>query len=101
MDKERYKLKEEEEEGEDIYDIKRAFYWLNRIEQQLAERESSVGEKILLLELYQIADLRNGETEKKEKDLIKALEKQGANGTDDEKQSIANYFRDKDEAEKI
>ena len=70
---ERCKLEEDQEAGEDLYNLGHARYWLDRIEQQLNEEEGTIEEKELLLELYQIPDLRNAEIIKKEKALKKAL----------------------------
>lgn len=68
-----YDLTEEEEEGEDLYDLEKAHYWLSRIEEQLSEQKGVSEEKQLLCELYQIPELRNKNIIKKEKDLRNIL----------------------------
>ncbi len=70
---ERCKLEEDQEAGEDLYNLDHARYWLDRIEGQLNREKSTIEEKELLLELYQIPGLRNAEIIKKEKVLKKTL----------------------------
>ena len=79
-------LREEDKEGESLYDLKEAKDWLKRIENQV-EEGSSVEDKIRLLELYENPELKN------ENDaLVLKLEAQGENCTIDEKRQIADYF---------
>ncbi len=83
------KLKDEDEEGESLYDLAKAKSWLERIEIQV-EKESRIEDKIALLELYQIPELQD---DLKRQTLIQKLEEQGdVASTIDEKRQIANYF---------
>ncbi|EGC36449.1 hypothetical protein DICPUDRAFT_151081 [Dictyostelium purpureum] len=70
----KYGIDPDDKEGEDIYNLDRAFYWLNRIKECVSTTE----EKEILLGLYQIEVLRNPETITNEKNLELSIGKEAS-----------------------
>lgn len=82
-------VREENQEGESLYDLEEAKKWLSVLEQEIAT-SSNIEDKLTLLELYDIPEIEDAA---KKMTLAQKLEEQAEkSSTLDEKRQIAEYF---------
>lgn len=82
-------VREENQEGESLYDLEKAKRWLSFLEQEIAT-SSTIEDKLTLLELYDIQEIKD---DLKKRALVQRLEEQAEQSSKlDEKRQIADYF---------